>query len=53
MDASRLRQQDGGSYPLLARREAPYNHTDETDIGRQSLRLFRHRGLSAALLGET
>ncbi len=32
-------------------RFAPHNHADQADIGRQSLRLFRPRGLSAAPLG--
>ena len=49
-DASRPRQRGGGYDPLLARREAPHNHADQADFGRQSLRLFRPRGLSAAPL---
>ena len=32
---------------LLAWRFAPHNHAEQADIGRQSLRLFRPRGLSA------
>ena len=36
--------------PLVAWRSAPHNHADQADIGRQSLRLFRPRGLSAAPL---
>jgi hypothetical protein len=40
-DASRPRQRGGGFHPLVARREAPHNHADQADIGRQSLRLFR------------
>ncbi len=37
---------------MIAWRFAPHNHADQVDIGRQSLRLFRPRGLSAAPLGE-
>ena len=51
----------GGNYIIIScrgrfapattgRREGPHNHADEADIGRQSLRLFRPRGLSAAPL---
>ena len=36
---------------MIAWRFAPHNHADQADIGRQSLRLFRPRGLSAAPLG--
>ncbi len=39
------------SNPLVAWRLAPHNHADQADIGRQSLQLFRPRGLSAAPLG--
>jgi len=35
---------------MAAWRFAPHNHADQADIGRQSLRLFRPRGLSAAPL---
>jgi len=35
---------------VVAWREAPHNHADQADISRQSLRLFRPRGLSAAPL---
>jgi hypothetical protein len=35
---------------MIAWRFAPHNHADQADIGRQSLRLFRPRGLSAAPL---
>ena len=37
--------------PLVAWRFAPHNHADQADIGRQSFRFFRPRGLSAAPLG--
>ena len=36
---------------LVAWRFAPHNHADQADIGRQRLRRFRPRGLSAAPLG--
>jgi hypothetical protein len=51
-----LRARDNGAadeHPRFAQREAPHNHADQADIGRQSLRLFRPRGLSAAPLGIT
>ncbi len=35
---------------MIAWRFAPHNHADQADIGRQSLRLFRPCGLSAAPL---
>jgi len=38
------------SNPLVAWRFAPHNHADQADIGRQRLRLFHPRGLSAASL---
>jgi len=37
---------------MIAWRFAPHNHADQADIGPQSLRLFRPRGLSATPLGE-
>ncbi len=50
-DASRPRNGAADCNPLVAWRYAPHNHADQADIGRQSLRLFRPRGLSAAPLG--
>ncbi len=50
-DASRPRNGAADCNPLVAWRFAPHNHADQADIGRQSLRLFRPRGLSAAPFG--
>ena len=36
---------------MVAWRSAPHNHADQADFGRQRLRRFRPRGLSAAPLG--
>ncbi|MCB0198383.1 MAG: hypothetical protein KDJ65_40965, partial [Anaerolineae bacterium] len=48
----RARDNDAAdSHLRVAWRFAPHNHADQADIGRQSLRLFRPRGLSAAPLG--